>query len=461
MTTLRLALEKCRFVPPGRVTDDTSVLTLKALVLEPLVRWDDGVLRPGLFARWTHDGRARQWRFHLREGARFHDGAACTADDIVAFIDDACGSLDMFGMRWAYARYLAGARITAEAPGCVAIETPAPFADLPEILTEFHPCRLAPDGQPLLGTGPWRVLAHAPERDAVLERVVPGAGPTRIAVTAVAAADDRLRLLREGGVDAATNLERCSVRQDGDTTLDWGCSLNTLSVMYYLNGFEGLFSSAAARRAVNHAVDSGAIIDGLFHGLGRRAATVVSPWHLGMRAALLAPIPHDPDLAKRLLEACDVPAEVTIRTPTHMPERAREISERVAADLAAIGLDCRIEVQPDRPEYAREVGRKRIGDMAIFDSTPHSTFRILNDKVSAAVRGTWWQGHADPALEAMIGEAGAAVHDAAREALYGRCLARLRDDPPWLYLFHPIEMFGCRKGLGGLALEAKGVLGIA
>jgi peptide/nickel transport system substrate-binding protein len=461
MTTLRIAAEKCRFVPPRQVTDDTSVLTLKNLVLEPLIRWEDGVLRPGLFAAWRHDGTARRWRFTIRPGASFHDGRPCRAEDVVDFIGQICDSLDMFGMKWAYSRYLGQARITAEAPDCVAVDNPDPFADLPDILTEFYICRLTRDGRPLLGTGPYRVIDHAPERDAVLQRVAGDEGPARIAITAIAEADQRLRALRAGEVDVAMNLERVAARLDFGADLQWGRALNTLSVMFYLNGANGLFRSAAARRAVNHAVDTTAIIEELFHGLGQRAATVVSPLHLGMRTAALAPFAHDPAAARRLLDGCDAGAPLLIRTPAHMPERAREISEAVAVALRAVGLGTRIELQPDRPEYAREVGRKQIGDMAIFDSTPHSTYRVLNDKVSSAVRGIWWQGHDDPALEAMIQAANHAVEPAQREAAYGRCLVRLQQNPPWLYLFHPIEVFACRHGLGGITLDGKGVLGIA
>lgn len=48
--------------------------------------------------------------------------------------------------------------------------------------------------------------------------------------------------------------------------------------------------------------------------------------------------------------------------------------------------------QPDRPAYVREVRAKQIGDMAIFDSTPCSTFRVLDDKVSATTRGALLAG---------------------------------------------------------------------
>ena len=460
MSVLRIAAEKCRFVVPRQVTDDTSVLTLKNLVLEPLIRWEDGVLRPGLFSAWSHDGTARRWRFRIRPGAVFHDGRPCVAADIIEFIDQICHSLDMFGMKWAYSRYLADARITLAAPDCVVIENPTPFADIIDIVTEFYICRLTPDGLPLLGTGPYRVVAHTRERDAVLERMGAGDGPARIAFTAMPHAEDRLRALRDGAIDAAMNLERTETALDFAADLDWLRALNSMSVMYYLNCGGGLFAAEAARRAVNHAVDSGRIIRDLFHGLGQRSASIVSPLHLGMRAAALSPIAYDPEAARRLLAGCDTRGAILIRTPEHMPEKAREISAAVAADLAAVGLDARIEVQPDRPEYAREVGRKQIGDMAIFDSTPHSTYRVLNDKVSSAVKGSWWQGHDDPALESMITEASHAVGDEAREAAYGRCLVRLNRNPPWLYLFHPVEVAGLRKGLPGVTLDGKGVLGI-
>lgn len=459
MTLLRVAAEKCRFTPPRQVTDDTSVLTLKNLVLEPLIRWDDGVLRPALFSAWTHDGTARSWRFTIRPGARFHDGKPCVAEDVVEFIDQICNSLDMFGMKWAYSRYLANARITTEASDVVAVENPTPFVDILDVFTEFYLCRLTADGRPLLGTGPWRVLDHTPERDALLERVA--APADRIAFTAGPDADDRLRALRDGSADVAMNLERMHAAPDFGEDLAWGRALNTLSVMYYLNCTKGFFTSEAARRAVNHAVDSQAIIDDLFNGLGQRSSTIVSPLHLGMKTAALSPIPHDPDAARRLLQGARPATPLLIRTPEHMPEKAREISERVAADLLAVGLETRIEVQKDRPEYAREVGRKEMGDMAIFDSTPHSTYRVLNDKVSSGVRGIWWQGHDDPALEAMITQANHVVADTDRETSYGRCLSRLQANPPWLYLFHPIEVFAHRKGLGGITLDGKGVLGIA
>ena len=45
-----------------------------------------------------------------------------------------------------------------------------------------------------------------------------------------------------------------------------------------------------------------------------------------------------------------------------------------------------------------------------------------------------------------------------REAAYGAVLRRLHANPPWLYLFHPVEVFAARPGAGRFTLEGSGIL---
>ncbi len=455
---LTLALERVEFLPIGRVTDDTSILTLRSLVFEPLCTWRDGRIGPGLLAAWAHEEDGRAWQFALRPGATFHDGMPCTAEDVAETIAAHLRGIDMFGMPWPYARYLAGARITPEGPGMLSISTPEPLADLPEILSEFFVMRTAPDGSVTLGTGPYRVAEHAPGAQALLEAVDPGAAIARIRLVAEPDPEARHRLVTEGAADAATNLERLPDPHAMKAGLRWGAAANTLSVMYYLDCRQGTFAHPAARRAINLAVDAEAIIAEVFCGMGLAASTIVSPFHLGHREAGLQPIPYDPEAARRLFDEAGAQGELLIRTPLRMPERAPQISERVAHDLARAGIPARIQAEPDRPDYARQVGRGQIGNLAIFDSSPASTFRVLNDKISSTVQGQWWQGFDDPALEPMIAEANRTTDHDARAQAYGRCLRRLHDNPPWLYLFHPVEAFATRPEAPPLALDHRGVL---
>jgi len=52
------------------------------------------------------------------------------------------------------------------------------------------------------------------------------------------------------------------------------------------------------------------------------------------------------------------------------------------------------------------------------------------------------------------------VEDGDRQDAYGRVLDKLREDPPWIYLLHPVKVFAAKLDLKGLSLSCKGVLDI-
>jgi peptide/nickel transport system substrate-binding protein len=461
MTRLSIALAKVDALPATRVTDDTSILTLKRFAFEPLVTWDNGHARPGLFGAWRHDATGQRWEFRIRDGAVFHDGTPFVAGHVLDFVDGILASVDMFGMKWSYARYLARTRISAPDPRTIRVDSEHPFADILDVFSEFYVPRVAPDGRATLGTGRYRIADLVPGAHAVLEAAGPGAGGVeRIVLDCVPDAAARWQRLCEGRVDAAMQLDHMERPPERDGRWRWLTATSTLSVMYYLNCASGPFASPEARLAANLAVDKDALMRDVFHGLAVPSASIVSPAHLGMATAGVAPIPHDPERARALVEAAGVSRDLLLRTPTHMPERSPEISRFVAASLERIGFRVTIETETDRPEYARQVGRKRIGDLAIFDSSPHSTFRVLDDKISSAQRAVWWQGYHDDETQTLIAAANATVSPEAREAAYAACLRRLRQNPPWLYIAHPVALAAARPDAPPLALDAKGTLAI-
>ncbi|KAB8292888.1 hypothetical protein EYC80_007254 [Monilinia laxa] len=467
--TLRVSLEKVDFRLPTQVTDDNSILTLKNWVFEPLLRWESGgLVNPALFSHWAHSKDGREWNFRIRDGAVFHDGVPCVARHIIDFIEGILDSRDTFGMRWSYYRYFQHTKFTAEGDGIVKVENPKPIADVLDIFTEFYICRITNNGKPILGTGRYRVEEFdGKEGSAVLELVNLGDGrsqiPQRIIATAEPSAEKRLLQLREGIIDVALNLERLEEKLEFSPALQWGRTANTLSIIYYLNCNKDIFSNHKIRLAVNHAIDRETLIKDVFHNLAIPATTVVSPFHLGMRGANLKPIDCDIEKAKRLLHESgeDLNKPILLRTPTYMPERAEAITDFVVKALQHIGLKIQVDTEPNRPEYARQVGlQKNIGDLALFDSSPHSTFRVLDDKVSRNSKGVWWQGYQDDAVQHFVTLANGAVGDNEREYGYGKVLRRLRENPPWLFLVHPVLVFGARLDVLGLSLSEKGILEI-
>jgi len=452
-----IALEKVDFLPANRVTDDTGILTLKSLVLEPMLRWHDGRIGAGLFSQWHCDSSGCRWSLRLPDGKTYHDGTPVMAADAARFIDRILGSRDMFGMPWSYARYLEGAQI--EADGAVLhISTPRPFPDLPEILSEFYLPKEDAQGRPVIGTGPWQVQSFSPGQQVVLRRTADG---REVCLVALPLAEDRLAALISGKVQAATHLERLAVPRRALAGFGWIEQPATLSVMAYLNGFAGAFRDPRARLAANLAIDRSRLIAEVMGGLAIAADTIVSPWHFGHAQASLVPLRHDPQEARRLLAATDGPRDIVLRTPTHMPERAPEIAQFMAQAWNDVGFETRIDLAEDRPQYARDLGQKQMGDAAIFDSSPHSTFRVLDDKISSLSRAVWWQGVTDSSVDTAFDTARHLSDDTARAGAYGAVLARLQASPPWVYLVHPVLCLAHAPEVQGLSLDHKGILRIA
>ncbi|KAH8651442.1 hypothetical protein BX600DRAFT_418683 [Xylariales sp. PMI_506] len=454
---LRIVLENVDFRLPTQVTDDNSVVALKSLVFEPLLWWQPhGRVKPGLFASWEHSADGCTWRFHIRDGAVFHDGLVCDAQTIVVYINGFLDSHDYFGMPWSYARYFARTTVTAESDRTVRIENPEPFADILDILCDFWPSRIATDGKPVLGTGPYSV-SEFERKDgigrATLQLVQPSRhnGPHIIIATHEPDGAKRLELLRSGKVDAALNLERAEDLDllTFDPALSWGKVNSTLSVIYYLNCPSGVFNSPEVRLAANLALDNAALISEVYHGLATPSSTIVSPLHHGFAESELQPIPYDPSRAREIVAGLAPERRaIHLRTPTYMPEHAERISRFVSAALESVGFRVSVEVETNRPEYARQIGlHKRIGDLALFDSTPNSTFRVLDDKISSEARNTWWLGYDDEELQRRFRAARASVDPRARARAYGECLRRLQDNPPWLYVAHPDVVWATRKGV--------------
>lgn len=467
---LRLSLENVDFRLPTQVTDDNSVVALKSLVFEPLLRWKPhGHVEPALFDSWENSCDARTWRFHIRDNALFHDGEPCDATAIVTYIKGFLTSRDYFDMPWSYSRYFADTRFLAEHDRTVKVEASEPFVDILSIFCEFWPSRIDTDGKPILGTGPFRVVEFERKEGigkATLERLdlTRQNIPHTIVATHEPDAVTRLKLLRDGEVDVALNLERAEDLNliNFDSSLRWGRLTSTLSVIYYLNCTEGIFISPEARLAANLAVDNAALVREVYRGVALPSATIVSPAHLGFSESEVKPIPYDQKRARELLESLDTSTPLILRTPTHMPEHAQKISNFVAKSLRDVGFEVEIKVETNRPEYARSIGfHKRIGSLALFDSTPNSTFRVLDDKISSASHATWWLGYHDDETQQLFQEARRQIDYEDRAVAYAKVLKRLQKNPPWLYIAHPEIIWATKCDLPyDLKIGQSGILSI-
>jgi peptide/nickel transport system substrate-binding protein len=458
MNQLRIVQNQVRILPLEQTTEDADIHSIQMLISEPLVIRDKGRLMPGLADSWDVSPDGRTWSFHLREDARFSDGSPCTVEDVLHSFELLRASFDPFLMAGPYAPYFQRLVEQQVSRHELKIHSIEPNGDVPDILSEVFIRKQDASGNPVLGTGKYEVTEYENGKNVRLaaRKDAGEVNYQQIEFRCVSQPAARHEALADGSADLALGLEQVE-QLSRESEFSWGRISNTLSVPVFLNGFIAPFNQPEARLAINYAIDTHRIIRDVWDGLAIPAATVVSPYHFGYPASL-QPLPYKPSLANELFSKIDMPGELTLRTPLVLPDRALQVCKNIVQQLADIGLKVLIDLVEDRVQYAHEVGVRKIGHMAIFDSSPNSTYRILREKVSSRAKWIWWQGVVDEQADSMISQAHETYEPYSRKKAYEGVLTYLNQAPVWLYLYHPINIYAYRENVTGVVMNHAGQL---
>ena len=356
-------------------------------VYEPLVhRGDDLRLSPGLATRWEQVEPTR-WRFHLREGVRFHGGEAFDSDDVVFSLTRARAPTSNYGVFVdTVAEVTAPDRLTVE------VATRTPDAALPSKLTrvlmmdrgwseanraaapqnfaqreELHTVRNAN------GTGPYALRSREQDQRTVLARnpawwgwggprgggnveeyqhLVVANDPTRVAAVLsgdvdmvhVVPSQDVERLRRNDRVRVTSGPENRTVflgfRQDLDELPDAGTPGR--------NPWRDL----RVRQAVAHAIDMDAIRRTAMRGLAVPTGSMWPRYVEGWSEALEARAAFDPDRARALMAEAGYADgfAVTFLCPIGTYDEA---CQAIVPMLARIGIRARLDLQTVPPYIGR------------------------------------------------------------------------------------------------------------
>ncbi|KAA2236310.1 ABC transporter substrate-binding protein [Salinarimonas soli] len=472
--TIRISQPRVVLDDPHACTDSGDVLAVFGAVFDTLVRREpSGDYGPGLATAWTVSDDARRFTFTLREGVRFHDGEPCDAQ-AVRFCLERMARPDMgatLGAPGVYAQYLTGMQVETHGAHGLTVTLAEPIADLFDILAYGHvvsPKAIAGAGDDLarraVGTGPYRLERYVPGE--TIELRAHGShfdGPPaadRLVWTRGATAAERLDALRRGEADIANGLDPTAVQALPDEPgLAFVAYTAPTAIICMLNASRGPGRSAALRRALNLAVDREALIERVLGGAGVPLHGFVSPAHFGADPGA-PPYQKDRREAARLLAEAGFGDGLTLEVycPTRLPDEAQALVAQIEAQLADLGIRFEVHLEPDRTHYANQVRLKNIHDLCVFDSSPMSVFRVLHEKIDSRVRGSWWEGYANPRVEALLDEARRTVDRARREALFQQCYRLLQEDPPWIYLYCHRRTLGFRGADPAWTMRADGVL---
>jgi peptide/nickel transport system substrate-binding protein len=407
-----------------------------ANVFEGLTRiGPDGAVRPGLAERWEVSADGLTYTFHLRPGVTFHDGTAFTAGDAV----------------FSLTRAMAEDSVNAQKGLFAAIQTVEAADDRTLVVTLSRPegrllfnlgwgdaVMVAPESADTntvnpIGTGPFRFVEWV-QGDRVELAANPdywGAAPALARATFRFISDPAAALaaMMAGDADAFANFPAPegleALKADPRFSVVIGSTEG--ETILALNHRRPPLDDLRVRRAISHAIDRAALIDGAMFGHGTPIGSHFAPHHPAY-VDLTGMYPHDPEAARALLaEAGIEPGALSLTLHLPPPSYARRSGEIIAAQLGDVGIN--VEIIPvEWAQWLEQVFRGHDFDMTIVSHTEPLDIDIY-------ARDDYYFGYDNPDFDALIERLQTTVDPDARADLYRRAQTILAEDAVNGFLF--------------------------
>lgn len=405
-------------------------------IYEGLVRLDRaGALQPLLAESWSAINDGLAYNFRLREGVKFHDGAAFDSSVVRFTLERAMAADSTNSQKWIFAP-IAGIEMPDQRTVIVRLKEPTAnflFGLAWGDAAMFHPGSVANNKTNPVGTGPYKFERWSRGDRVELSRFDgywnPAAATLRRATFRfIADAQAQVNALRAGDVDALPNLAGPEavepLKTDRRFTITIGATEGETIVG--LNNQKAPFSDVRVRRALAHAIDRRQVIAGAMSGAGTPIGSHFSPIHPAY-VDLTGMYAYDPAKAKQLLAEAGHPNgfAATLRLPP--PPYARRSGEIVAALLAQVGV--RVTIEPmELAQWLDQVFRNKNFDMTIIAHTEPLDINIY-------ARDDYYFGYRDGEFKALMERIGRTLDPGERSRLYGEAQRKLATDAVNVFLF--------------------------
>jgi peptide/nickel transport system substrate-binding protein len=357
--------------------NESLQLSVTGNIYEPLVGRDANLqLAPALATSWKQTSPT-VWRFELRKGVKFHDGAPFTADDVLFSFERASGEgSDMKS----YTNDVKEVRKVGDF--VVEIETKAPFPILPDVISLLFILnkKWAEDNQATRpvdrrkgienaasfranGTGPFRLRERQPDvrtsfvRNGNYWGKIEG-NVINVEYTPISNSSTRVAALLSGQVDVIEPVPLQDVARidaSGKAKVIQGPELRTIFLGMDQKRDELLFSNVKGknpfkdkrvRQAFYQAIDINGIQRTVMRGASKPTALMVGPGINGFDASVTR-LPYDPEASKKLLAEAGYPNgfEVALNCPNDRYVNDGAICQAVAANLARVGVKINLQAE--------------------------------------------------------------------------------------------------------------------
>ena len=447
---------------PAHATDLTSSAVIRQ-VFDALLELDDTLVpAPALAERWTISADQRTYTFHLRRGAKFHNGREVRAADVKYSFERAAR-----GKRpWVFEK-LVGARdfikgATAEIPGVRAVDDATvelrldrPFAPFLHLVAydaasivprEEADKRGAGFASHPVGTGAFRFGSWRRDDQVVLERFAEHfRGPAhveRVVFRVIPAEATRFNEYAAGQLDVSDiPTGRCqAVQADPKLKGDVGIwpTLGTSALRF--NVERAPFTDVRVRRAIAHAIDPSIIVERLLERCVTPASGIVPPVLSGWTATAKR-LPLDRERARKLLADAGFPGGRGLGTLAYhfnTSDANQRIAELLQAQLKEIGVALELR----RLDWAAHIKLVDDGSAGFFRQgwiadypDPENFLTVLFHSRNVGAPGNTSR-YRNVAVDRLLDEADTMAPGPERMKRYQAAEQMIVDDAVWISLYH-------------------------
>jgi peptide/nickel transport system substrate-binding protein len=398
--------------------------------------------------KWVDD---TTMAIELRQGVKFHNGSEMTADDVVYTLNFAANP-DNKVKTQRYSNWIK--EVVKEGPYQVKILLKKPFPAAMEFLSGANPvypkdyyAKVGPNGFGLapIGTGPYKVTELEPGQKVVMVKNEdyfkdsPKGQPSigKIVWRTLPEMNTQVAELMTGSLDwiwlvapdqADRLAEMAHLTVIPAETMRIGFIVMDAADRSGAQGMDNPFKKLAVRRAVNHAINKGAISKSLVGGDSRPVYSACFPTQFGCTDDVIQ-YEYDPEKAKKLLAEAGYPNG--FETILH-GYRNRPYAEAMVGDLAAVGIKAKLMMM----KYAALREKHRAGKVP-FNFQTWGSYSI-ND-VSAIVSYFFEFSDddmaRDPQVRDWLLEADSTIDSDKRKLLYKKALQQIAEKAYWAPLF--------------------------
>jgi len=404
-------------------------------VFQGLTRVDRiGGVQPSLAESWTISVDGLVYTFKLRSGVKFHNGTAFDCS-IVKFSYERATAEDSVNAQKGLFKPIAKTECPDPQTAVVTLKRPAStflFSMGWGDAVMVAPDTVAENKTNPVGTGPFKLnrwvkgdRVELARNDAywgtpvalksVTFKIIPDPSAAAAAMMA-------------GDVDAFPNFPAAEtlVGFEADPRFVVRVGTTEGETILALNNTRKPFDDVRVRRALAHAVNRQAIVDGAMSGLGTPIGSHFAP-HNAAYIDLTATYPHDVTKAKALLAEAGYPDGFNAVITLPPPPYARRGGEIIAAQLAQVGVKAEL-VPMEWAQWLDNVFKQTNFDMTIVSHTEPMDIDIY-------ARDKYYFNYQSADYKALYQKFLETTDPAARTGVLEQIQRKLAEDEPNVFLF--------------------------